>query len=341
MKNAVINQDRIYLALQEKINAGIYPEDSILPPLRQLAVQFDSSPGTVRQALLKLQNEGIVSARHGSGYFVHGRKQRKTRRVLMLERTGNQHLYSRFISEFRLCFNEYPEYSVILEDLGIFQQQPDLLQSRLLDEVAHGLDAIFFNGEHITLPREAYDKLQEHTKLFYYFNTKANFTNAGVPGVATDWIHGQYISIRHLIEIGCRNILLLTGSVRHDGALAAQADTGAKARLTFVETLEEAGEKLAGERFDGLYSSQDPNAIKLIQQSRGLGYKIPGDIAVIGYYNTPWSEHPECPLTSVSVCEAEMIRKMFHMFTGQEQLLQLTQLPRLIIRETTAGFQPQ
>lgn len=337
MKGSAINQERIYLALRDGIHAGTYPEDSVLPPLRQLGVEFASSPGTVRQALLKLQNEGIVSARHGSGYFVLRRKQRKTRRVLMLERTGNQHLYANFINELRLCFHEYPEYTIALEDPTRFQEQPDLLFEKLLED-APGLDAVFFNGEHTPLSLESCRELQKYTRLFYYFNAKARFTTSGIPGVSTDWNHGQYIAIRHLIEIGCRNLLLITGSVRHDGALAALNDTGGQARLTFAAGMEDVYEKIAAERFDALYCSRDPAAVEIIQQLRRLGYKVPRDIAVIGYYNTPWSEHPECPLTSVSVCEAEMIRKVFNMFTGNEELLQLTQLPRLVIRNSTAGF---
>lgn len=339
MKNSVINQERIYRILLDGIKTGKYPEDSVLPPLRQLAEEFASSPGTVRQALLKLQNEGIVSARHGSGYFIHGRGRRKPRSILMVERTGNQDLYANFINELRLCFHEYPEYTITLEDPSRFQDQPEQLRERLLAE-APNLDAIFFNGEYMPLPHEAYAELQKYTKLFYYFNTKARFSTAGVPGVATDWNHGQYIAVRHLIEIGCRNLLLLTGSVRHDGALAALGDTGGKAQVTFVVNEEDANEKLSAGGFDAVYCAQDPVAVRIIQRLRGLGYRIPGDIAVIGYYNTPWSEYPECPLTSVSVCEKEMIGKVFDMFSGKEESQQLVQLPRLVIRDTTANFQP-
>lgn len=339
MNQSDVNQIRIYRLLRADIDSGVYPENSALPSLRQLAVQFDSSPGTVRQALLKLQQEGDINAVHGVGYFVNSRSQRKNRHILLVERGGNRHLYSNFLNEFQNCFLQSPEYLISVEDLLKYNECPELLQERLLNCNNEKIEAVFFDGEQIPIyTRETYERLKQQLNLFYYFNAKSSFIQAGIPGVATDWNHGLYIAVRHLLEIGCRNILLQMSLVRRDGALAALHDLGGNARLTFTVTSQEFEEKIASEDFDGLYCFQDYLAVETIQVLRERGYKIPGDIAVVGYFNTPWSEYPNCPLTSVSICEDEIVRKVFDMFKGVEKPSQLTQMPRLVIRDSTTEF---
>ena len=49
---------------------GHYPEKSRLPAERDLCAQLDTSRGTLREALRRLGDWGIVEARHGSGMIV-------------------------------------------------------------------------------------------------------------------------------------------------------------------------------------------------------------------------------------------------------------------------------
>ena len=336
MKKTQSNQERIYCLLLENIRKNVYPAGALLPSLRELARVYFSTPGTVRQALMKLQNEGFVTARHGSGYCVNI-PEPESKNILILEQTGNPHLYGNFLNELCLCIHEYPEYTIHLEDTLRYKACPEKLYQRLLP-IARNYEAIFFNGEDVMLSREAFIELQKHTQLYYYFNSKTRFSMTGIPGVSTDWNHGQYIGIRHLIDCGCKRILILSGTVRHDGALAALKDTGTDAEVVFVNKKEEYFQKIENEVFDGLYCSQDPLAVDAVYRLRKRGFQIPGDIAVIGYYNTPWSEHPETQLTSICINERTMIRKVFDMFTGKLGKQQLLELPSLIIRASTKDF---
>ncbi|MEZ5827970.1 MAG: FadR/GntR family transcriptional regulator [Hyphomicrobiales bacterium] len=56
--------------LQRAIETGAYSEGDRLPPERQLAATFKAARSTVRRALDKLEKEGLVSRRLGSGTFV-------------------------------------------------------------------------------------------------------------------------------------------------------------------------------------------------------------------------------------------------------------------------------
>ena len=327
---------RIYRLLLESIRKGTYPRGSVLPSLRELSQEYYSSPGTVRQALQKLQSEGVVKAHHGIGYYVEDPSV-LTKNILILEQTHQLHLYSNFLTELCSCIQEHTDSQIILEDIARYNAQPEKLYRRLLS-VADKCEAIFFNGEYAALSNADYIELQKHTKLFYYFNAKAPFLTAGVPGVSTDWNHGQYIGIHHLLDCGYRRILVYPGTVRCDGARAALRDSGSDAELIFTKGRDDFFERVQNDTFDGVYCPQDIYAVNAVSIFRKRGFQIPGDIAIMGYYNTPWSEHPECPLTSVCINEREMIRRVFGMFTGGVDRLPLMELPSLQIRESTKDF---
>ncbi len=69
--------------LQRAIETGAYSEGERLPPERQLAQTFKAARSTVRRALDKLEKEGLVSRRLGSGTFV-GAPIRAGRRTVEL-----------------------------------------------------------------------------------------------------------------------------------------------------------------------------------------------------------------------------------------------------------------
>ncbi|MFE3326861.1 GntR family transcriptional regulator [Streptomyces sp. NPDC059176] len=56
--------------LRRRIDEGEFPPGSKLPPERKLVEQYDRSPGTIRQALAVLREEGITESRVGSGVTV-------------------------------------------------------------------------------------------------------------------------------------------------------------------------------------------------------------------------------------------------------------------------------
>jgi GntR family transcriptional regulator len=60
----------IYTELKLKISSGEYNPGDILPSENELARQYNTSRVTVRTSLQVLENEGLVYAYHGKGYFV-------------------------------------------------------------------------------------------------------------------------------------------------------------------------------------------------------------------------------------------------------------------------------
>ena len=52
----------------------------------------------------------------------------------------------------------------------------------------------------------------------------------------------------------------------------------------------------------------DSHAREVYAAARRLGLAVPSDLAVVGFFNTPWCEIFEVPLTSVSVEEGQAAR---------------------------------
>jgi GntR family transcriptional repressor for pyruvate dehydrogenase complex len=61
---------RIERTLVDRILRGDYAPTSHLPPVRDLAREFDVTPATLQRALARLERSGLVVARRGSGVTV-------------------------------------------------------------------------------------------------------------------------------------------------------------------------------------------------------------------------------------------------------------------------------
>ncbi len=126
-------------------------------------------------------------------------------------------------------------------------------------------------------------------------------------GAAVDWVIGDSemggrLAGEHLISIGCRNLGLI--SVGNENATAAARQTG------FIATLAEHGVRLVARlrgapdpdglamaarevlsqhpRPDGIFCDWDMIAITLRQiAEREFGLRVPEDLAIVGYDNSP------------------------------------------------------
>lgn len=345
-ENKMLNQERIYLDMRNKLTTGIYSPHTQMPSLRELAVNFNSSPGTVRQALVKLQYEGFIEAKHGKGYFACSPQSTKVKHAMLLELTGNDHLYSNFVKGFRQYFSAHSNYVTNLENPRDYDKQQGTLIKKLKLLSKSGLEVIFLDGEQVMFSPEEYLELLKFTKIYYYFNSKKTIDELNIPGVSTDWFHGLYIAIRHLLELSSRNIIAFAGEPYNAACQQALNDSVADAKIHFFDRTHPlntgaVAELLKKEKIDGVFSFGDIHIMKILPLFREAGYRIPKDVAMVGYYNTPWCEHMEVPLTSISIREHEMLKMVCDMYFGLEPEHQVVLKPKVVIRESSLGFNPK
>jgi len=77
--------DTLYGRLMQQLASGLYNEGDRLPTEKELCTVFDVSRPVVREALMRLQADGLVVARQGAGTFV---KKRPPRRLIDLAPTA-------------------------------------------------------------------------------------------------------------------------------------------------------------------------------------------------------------------------------------------------------------
>lgn len=342
MKNSQTAQEQIYHDIRKKLIGGKYPE--FLPSLRQLSAHYESSIGTIRQALLKLEFEKYIRPGHGKGYFVLPRLQ-KQKQIIVIERTGKEHLYSDFL-------NGFQEYFAPSSNISISFEHPELLKDKRLESMHQRIlqapedyEALFIDGHTArdTFTEAELSELMEKIKVFQYFRPNDICSKLKVPGVVTMLEEGAILGINHLLGLGCRNILVILRENPDfaEGCHKAIADFKGNADLVIDEGLDIASirKMFLKKPFDAVFAYGDFLLLNVIRLIHETGLKIPEDVAALGYYNTPWTtEIANVPISSISIKEDEMIRKVCDMATGKSKSTFTISSPEIVVRESTLGF---
>jgi DNA-binding LacI/PurR family transcriptional regulator len=138
--------------------------------------------------------------------------------------------------------------------------------------------------------------------------------------VGTDHEGGAYMGTKHLIDLGYQKIGYINshtknalGEVRHDGFKRALEEHNVtynpefNLRPTFPNTMSgfDSGYKL-GEDFDQMkdkpeayFSYNDLTALGFLKRIQELGYRVPEDVAVVGFDDIDQADYANVPLTTI------------------------------------------
>ncbi|WP_438354330.1 LacI family DNA-binding transcriptional regulator [Microbacterium sp. CJ88] len=183
---------------------------------------------------------------------------------------------------------------------------------------------------------------------------------AGVPSVAVDDVEGGYLAVAHLLARGRRRIAFVGGPLairqvadRLDGARRALAESGT-ATLEIIEQRaltvldgRAAGEALARRRAedrpDAVFCANDLLAVGVMQGASILGgFRVPDDLAVIGYDDIDFAQSTVVPLSSVRqparLIGATAVELLLDEPASREgQPRQVRFRPELVARASTTG----
>jgi LacI family transcriptional regulator len=179
-----------------------------------------------------------------------------------------------------------------------------------------------------------------------------------VPSVATTNHSGAHAAAKHLLDLGRRQPLVITGPERFgctrerlSGFAGAYADAGVPLTddrvvigdFTYGRGRDVVREALrAGLTFDAVFAHNDLSAAGAMQAVRDSGRRIPADVAVVGFDDIPLAAHIQPPLTTVHQPLREMgetaARLLLAHFGGRAPASAPTVIPStLTIRGSTAG----
>jgi len=177
----------------------------------------------------------------------------------------------------------------------------------------------------------------------------------GVSSIANDDTAGSALAVGHLVTLGHRSIVHITGggrpsaTVRQDGYATAMTSHGLsnEIRLMPGEFTERTGVEAAnalvaqGELPTAIFAGNDLIAAGCIGRLAELGIDVPNDISVVGYDNTGFSALGHLSITTINQPRAEMGRLAMSIINDSiDQNIEpeeITLKPDLVVRSTTAA----
>ncbi|MFC4600509.1 LacI family DNA-binding transcriptional regulator [Cohnella hongkongensis] len=177
----------------------------------------------------------------------------------------------------------------------------------------------------------------------------------GFGSVNTDNCAGAMDATRHLIELGHRNIIFLSGPLdhksiqqRYKGYLDGLSE-GRGGSPIFIEcegvSVDDGYDAIRScshGDFTAVFAANDKLAIGAIKALKEKGKRIPEDISVVGFDDIEWALHTEPPLTTVRTAKHQLgalaAQLLMHQMNGNEEFhaVNITVAAKLITRGSTA-----
>ena len=188
-------------------------------------------------------------------------------------------------------------YNVMVCQTNEMYEREVMVAKALLD---HRVEGILVSVAKTSIKFDHLTLIQDNGIPLVFFDRVCPWIDTDA--VIVDDFKGAYIATQHLISIGCRNIVhlaapenLLIGRHRKDGYCRALEDNNMPVdpyNILLCDTFEKVEEKAGrilerSNRPDGIFAVNDSTAIAVIQKAKKAGFRIPEDIAVVGFGDGP------------------------------------------------------
>jgi DNA-binding LacI/PurR family transcriptional regulator len=174
---------------------------------------------------------------------------------------------------------------------------------------------------------------------------------AQAQSVGIDNFEGGYMATKHLIELGHRKILHISGPVtsseanqRLRGYQSAMKEAGLAASVIQGDWSSETGYRIGieldldGELPTAVFTANDHLALGLIKALSGRGLTLPQDLSLVGFDDLPEAPYFNPPLTTVRQDFAQLgelaIQVLLSDLAGARRKKTATIKPQLVLRES-------
>jgi LacI family transcriptional regulator, repressor for deo operon, udp, cdd, tsx, nupC, and nupG len=177
-----------------------------------------------------------------------------------------------------------------------------------------GIAAVVFLSSTNTLRNADYRAVQlVASRGIPYVSINGGFPDAMAPVVSTDDWRAAELAVSHLYDLGHRRIGLLAGPVdnipadrRVEGFLRAAERLGLEGSEDLIarhhfnfEGGQQAAATLLALDVTGLVASSDEMALGAYRATDRAGLRVPADVSIVGYDDSPMLDYTAPPLTSV------------------------------------------
>ncbi len=184
------------------------------------------------------------------------------------------------------------------------------------------VDGILVSVSKTTTNYDHFLELQKSNIPVVFYDRVLNIPNSD--RVIVDDYTGAYKAVSHLIEMGCKRIShlatsqdLLIGRNRKNGYIQALKDNNIEVDEEIIlrcDTDQHAQKCIPyllslQKKVDGIFAVNDLTAMTAMSIIKRSGYKIPDDIAIVGFSNSVYSSMTDPPLSTVEQQGYEMGRR--------------------------------
>lgn len=328
--------------LRREIATGVYRDGQALLTEAELKTRFRVSRQTVRQAISQLESDGLVIRRRGSGTYVsHGpRKHGTVQSVGVITTYITDYIFPSIVRGIESVLSAQSCLMTLSATYNSVERERALL-TRLLETPVDGL---IIEGTKTALPNPntaLYEKLWERNIPYVFINgyyphlTPCTY-------VVTDDEAGGYQAVETLLAKGIRRIGGvfksddMQGRLRHRGfsrALASQNLHSPGGSVCWFTTeskpsflRDPAGAAfLQGlrDRVEAVVCYNDDMALQLLQLLPSYGLRVPEELSLISFDNSPYASVCAPRLTSLSHPKEAFGRvaaeKLLRMMQGQRE----------------------
>ena len=309
---------RLATELQTEITKGTFPDK--LPTEQELAEAYQVSRQTVRQALDLLVEMGLIQKRQGCGSRVLDKgRSAGSGRIAVVTSYIDDYIFPTILQDIQAVLTRRNYSTLLFSTQNKASNERNILQGLLHQNVG----GLIVEGSKTALPNPNLD-LYEKLDLAGIPVVFVHCCYGALPGavcVSDDNFGGGYQLTRHLITRGHTKIAGIfksddiQGHQRYAGYLSAMRDAGLPIpddRVLWYSTEErryllDYGHMDLLEHFLQFYLRDctavvcynDEFADKLIRRLLSLGRTVPGDVAVVSFDNSYYSDL--CPIRITSL----------------------------------------
>ena len=286
----------------------------------EICERYHMSRQTVRHALKLLEEEGLIERRQGSGSYIRQQSAAAdTRQIAVVTTFLDDYIFPSILHDAQSCFSQAGYTTLVFATENKVSREREILL-RLTEQK---VSALLVEGSKTALPTpnsDLYQKLcDKGVPILFLHGIYSNLP--GIPCLFDDNYAGGYQLTRYLLEKGHRSIAGIfksddiQGPQRYHGVVSALRDHDIPLRdkAFFWYGTEDRATLLRGsgsellDRFilhrlaeaTAVVCYNDEIAHLLIRRLLELGKAVPGDVAVVSFDNSFYSQIGPVPITSL------------------------------------------
>ena len=329
--------------LRKEIAEGLFQDGQKLMTEESLRTRFDVSRQTVRQAIALLEDDGLVLRQRGSGTYVrHGmRKRQGSARVGVVTTYITDYIFPAIVSGIE---NVLSQNDVVMT-LSATYNNPEA-ERRILERMVDGqVDGLIIEGTRTSggmVNADCFRRLAERNIPVLFMNGYYRDIHS-IPYVVMDDYEGGRQAAEVLLSRGYSRPagLFKKDDIQGQERAAGMTDVlkergielpvermllfGTEHRMDLMETAKGQSflEMLASGAADSLVCYNDVFAQGVLEPLEAQGLKVPEQLGVISFDNSPYATMCHPPLTTLNhpkeLFGETVAKKMLNMLDGKKE----------------------